>query len=107
MNVTASRIPPSGSKWAIGLSVSRPNSLAVPSPRRYAARAWLNSWTGNPTSSMIATAMTIGQVWLQVQAGSSAAGPAYGSRAAVRWPRAPGSEPAEQLRLLALVLLGR
>ena len=32
MNVTASRMPPSGSKWAIGLSVSRPNSLAVPSP---------------------------------------------------------------------------
>ena len=26
--------PPSGSKWTIGLSVSRPNSFAVPSPSR-------------------------------------------------------------------------
>ena len=32
-----SDVPPTGSKWAIGLRVSRPNILAVPSPRRYAA----------------------------------------------------------------------
>ena len=60
MNDDGSRTPPIGSKWTIGLSVSRPNILAVPSPSRYAANAWANSWTGNPTSSMIAMTMTIG-----------------------------------------------
>ena len=62
-NETARSGPPTGSKWAIGLSVRRPNSFAVPSPSRYAASAWENSWTGNPTSSMIATTMTIGRSW--------------------------------------------
>ena len=34
MNVSARSVPPTGSKWAIGLRVRRPNSFAVPSPRR-------------------------------------------------------------------------
>ena len=32
--------PPSGSKWTIGLSVSRPNIFAVESPSRQATNAW-------------------------------------------------------------------
>ena len=34
MKVRASSEPPTGSKWATGFRVSRPNILAVPSPRR-------------------------------------------------------------------------
>ena len=36
---TTRRSPPIGSKWATGFSVSRPNNLAVASPRRYATSA--------------------------------------------------------------------
>src|SRR3954453_12601123 len=60
MKVSARSVPPTGSKWTIGLRVSRPNIFAVPSPSRYAASAWLNSWTGSPTRSMIATTMAAG-----------------------------------------------
>src|SRR4051794_29137511 len=55
MKLIASRTPPTGSKWTTGLSVSRPNILAVASPRRNAASAWLNSWTGKAINSMITT----------------------------------------------------
>ncbi len=48
--------PPTGSKWTLGFSVRRPCQRAVESPRRYAANAWQNSWTGKPTSSMMPTA---------------------------------------------------
>src|SRR5258706_15185363 len=37
-------IVPKGSRWARGLSVSLPCKRGVGSPRRSAAKAWLNSW---------------------------------------------------------------
>jgi hypothetical protein len=78
MKLIARRTPPTGSKWTIGLSVSRPNIFAVASPSRNAARAWLNSWTGNAINSMIATTMmaawTCGS-WKKLNGA-----PGYGSR---------------------------
>src|SRR5262245_50526028 len=63
-------------------------------------------------TSMIATTMMADRTWGSMFTGLLAAGPAYRTgaprRAARRHPEAgPGSEPAEQLRLLRLVLLGR
>src|SRR4029079_18902739 len=58
MKVIARRMPPNGSKWTIGFSERRPMKRAVLSPNRYAASAWENSWTGKPTSSMMATTMS-------------------------------------------------
>ena len=108
MNVRASSVPPTGSKWAIGLSVSRPNILAVPSPSRYAASAWLNSWTGSPMSSMMATTIAAGTtVGRRCASGTLATGRVPRIVAGPR-PRAvaAGSEARQQVRLLALVLLG-
>src|SRR2546427_6534895 len=112
---------PIGSKWTIGFSVSRPNSFAVPSPSRYAARAWENSWTGNDTRRMSAIAMinsgdmstctrdSDGERESQSYRGPmSRRGPRpTGRRPTGRRPTgSPVLQAAEQLGLLRLELLG-
>src|SRR5688572_8021283 len=91
-------MPPIGSKWANGLSVSRPNIFAVPSPSRYAASAWANSWIGKAISSMTATTMTAA---IRSEVGTQTSG-WVGTEPIV----AAGSEAGQELRLLRLVLLG-
>src|SRR5258706_8847494 len=100
---TASIRPPTGSKWARGSRVSRPNSLAVPSPRRNAARACENSWIGNATSSI--TAMTTTRA-------SSSSGLMFrnGTHGPREWRAGVAArsslQPGEQVLFLGLVVLG-
>ena len=73
--------PPTGSKWPRGSSVSRPCQRAVESPSRYAASAWLNSWTGNAIR-MISRRDSAME--------SSGSRPSAAGRAApASWPRIP------------------